>query len=91
VFLALRKRSRELWTGGPGQGGRGPGLGGDPLPQGRLLLAGRVRALGEAELLDCQRPPGGDLGGPPDHAALSAAQRTVQGPAASDEPLAGVV
>jgi hypothetical protein len=70
--------------------------GGQALELGRLepglLVAGVLTRVGLAGLLlDCQRPPGGDLGGPPDHAALSAAQRTVQGPAASDEPLAGVV
>jgi hypothetical protein len=72
-------------------GGRRPGLGADPVPQGRLVGAGRVRAGGEAELLDRQLPAVGGVGGPPDHAGRAAAQRGVQRPAAGDEPLGGVV
>ena len=73
------------------EGGRGPGLGGHPLPQGRLLGNGGIGAGGEAELLDGQTPAGGHLGGPPGHAALGPPQRGVQHPAASDEPRGGVL
>jgi hypothetical protein len=72
------------------EGGRGPGLGGNPLPAGRLAGILRVRPGREAELLDRQRPATGHLGGPPDHAGVAAAQRGVQRPAAGDEPLGGV-
>jgi hypothetical protein len=73
------------------EGGRRPGLGGDPGPQGRLVGAGRVGASGEAELLDRQLSAVGRVGGLPDHAGRAAAQRGVQRPAAGDEPLGGVV
>jgi len=72
------------------QRGRGPGLGGDPVPQGGLVGVARVGAGREAELLNGQRPAVG-VGGLPDHAGRAAAQRGVQRPAAGDEPLGGVV
>ena len=73
------------------EGGRHPGLGGDPGPQGGLVGTGRVGASGEAELLDRQLPAVGRVGGLPDHAGRAAAQRGMQRPAAGDEPLGGVV
>jgi hypothetical protein len=76
---------------GMAEGGRRPGLGGHPLPQGRLLGNGRVGAGGEAELLDGQPPAGGHLGSLPGHAALGPPQRGVQHPAASDEARGGVL
>jgi hypothetical protein len=75
---------------GMAEGGRGPGLGRDPLPQRRLPGVGRVGWRGEAELLDGQAAAAGHLGGPPDHAGGAAAQRGVHRPAARDEPLGGL-
>jgi hypothetical protein len=80
----------EADQGGMVQRGRGPGLGGHPVPQGGLVGVARVGVGREAELLHGQRPAVG-VGGLPDHAGRAAAQRGVQRPAAGDEPLGGVV
>ena len=72
------------------EGGGGPGLGRDPVPEVGLAPLTGVRSGREAELLDGELAAAW-LGGPPDDAAPRAAQWGVQRPAACDEPPADVL